>query len=235
MKLNGLLPENCKARLVETLTALMTQENLTPTQLAAKAGLQRSVLWRWLKSDAKVRTASVLKLAPVLGLNTGWIFQGYTQRGRRLTGETIRIERLLARHAKLCEESAAVEMFETLEDIGMAAMRYFHALGIPSRFSSERKPRSHEVVIIIDDPSILYMPVMVYFIRGHEDVLYELHCGELRNPVRYQYGSFCVQALRDCAAWIKRAISDKKSGKLGAAENELRQQFDVAFANHHAS
>ena len=54
---------------VESLKELIDRANLTPTELAAKVGTTRKVIYSWCKPDADMKVSNYIKLAEVLGVS----------------------------------------------------------------------------------------------------------------------------------------------------------------------
>ena len=54
---------------VKNLKELIEQARLTPTELAAKVGTTRKVIYSWCKPDADMKVSNYIKLAEVLGVS----------------------------------------------------------------------------------------------------------------------------------------------------------------------
>ncbi len=54
---------------VKILKELIDQANLTPTELAAKVGTTRKVIYSWCKPDADMKVSNYIRLAEVLGVS----------------------------------------------------------------------------------------------------------------------------------------------------------------------
>jgi transcriptional regulator with XRE-family HTH domain len=54
---------------VESLKELIDRANLTPTELAAKVGTTRKVIYSWCKPDADMKVSNYIRLAEVLGVS----------------------------------------------------------------------------------------------------------------------------------------------------------------------
>jgi transcriptional regulator with XRE-family HTH domain len=53
----------------ESLKELIDRANLTPTELAAKVGTTRKVIYSWCKPDADMKVSNYIRLAEVLGVS----------------------------------------------------------------------------------------------------------------------------------------------------------------------
>ena len=54
---------------VKNLKELIEQAHLTPTELAAKVGTTRKVIYSWCKPNADMKLSNYIKLAEVLGVS----------------------------------------------------------------------------------------------------------------------------------------------------------------------